>query len=160
MLLNEAHSSIRICSLSLTRYLRLSVSISKRMDALQWTPYLDECCRTLEKYGEYQSDIYLVYLVRQQHIIDKIERTFSLERQEKLDSSGRPTAPAGMYFRSLAAELRNLRDSLPLNLQQNRQSSLCLKNSHSMHVNLFCAHSFLSPSLPQYRNPPIRIWPL
>ena len=58
------------------------------MNALQWTPYLDECCRALEKYGEYQSDVYLVYLVRQQHIIEKIERTFSLERQERLDSSG------------------------------------------------------------------------
>jgi hypothetical protein len=98
------------------------------MDALQWTPYLDECCRALEKYGEYQNDIYLVYLVRQQHIIEKIERTFSLERQERLDSSGRPTAPAGMYLQSLGAELRNLRDSLPLNLQQNRQSSLLPKN--------------------------------
>ena len=98
------------------------------MAALQWTPYLDECCRALEKYGECQSDVYLVYLVRQQHIIEKIERTFSLERQERLGSSGRPTAPAGMYFQSLGAELRNLRDSLSLNLQQSGQSSPLPKN--------------------------------
>lgn len=117
------------------------------MEALQWTPYLDECCRALEKAGECQSDIYLVYLVRQQRIIEKIKRAFSHDRQEGLDS-GRSSAPVGMYIQSLGAELQSLRNSVPLKLQQNSQSSPLPKRLLLWRAYLFCLHSFLAPSLP------------
>lgn len=54
---------------------RLSANLGK-MEPLQSTPYVEECCIEIEKQQEHPSDSYLVFQVRLHNIADAAIRTF------------------------------------------------------------------------------------
>ena len=48
----------------------------KKIEGLQYSPYIDECCRDVLSNPEGESDLILVALVNIQLVIDKFERKF------------------------------------------------------------------------------------
>lgn len=73
----------------------------KKIDAMSYTKYLESCLDTLEQAQEYESDAFLVQMVRLQHLV---EDTHTLET---------PSAPMQMYVKAFEADLTRLKASNP-----------------------------------------------
>jgi hypothetical protein len=124
----------------------------KKIEGLQYSPYIEYCCQALLEAAEYESDIILVALVRVQAIIETANRN--------LLSRGRPgeKAPVWMHVKSSQFELQTYWNSLPPNVQQNRGSCHDSEflNRHAdlnfyigiLLTNYYCAElALLEPSL-------------
>ena len=81
---------------------------ARDMDAMRYTSYTDECCRTITEAAEYPSDGYLVHLVRLHRVGDRISRVLSADDFDPVPAL---SAPIGMCVRSLESELQQLKDS-------------------------------------------------
>jgi len=88
-------------------------STFKKLDGMPYTAYLERCCLALAEAEEYSTDPYLISLVRLQHFVRKIEQNLPSYELEPLWS---PTAPIGMYVKSLEGELQRFKYSLPQEL--------------------------------------------
>jgi hypothetical protein len=86
---------------------------------MQYTTYLENCCLALAEAEEYSTDPYLISLVRLQHFVRKIAQDLPSHEPEPLWN---PTAPVGMYVKSLEGELQRFRSSLP---QEQQLSGRC-----------------------------------
>lgn len=84
--------------------------VMKRVDALVWTPYLDECLRQLSREPSWEGDELLVVLVRIQLLTEQLTRA--------IWQSPESVAPA--YFSSaLKSQLLDLREKLPAQMLEN-----------------------------------------
>jgi hypothetical protein len=84
------------------------------MDSLRWTPYIDECLRSLAEAREYETDVQLVYFVRLQYVVERIYQ--SPWHDGSCFHGGLPPV---MYLRSLQAQLQEFKKGLPEYLEQN-----------------------------------------
>ena len=73
----------------------------KKIDALSYTKYLDSCLQNLEAAKEYESDLFLVQMVRLQHLAEDTHTTET------------PTAPMQMYVKAFEADLLKIRQNDP-----------------------------------------------
>jgi hypothetical protein len=95
----------------------ISVSSSfKRVDALRHSPYIEECCQVLEDSPECGTDVYLVQLIRLQHISERISQDIPLDAPASFWAS---KPPVGMYIKSFQDELANFKRALPKHIQAN-----------------------------------------
>ncbi|ODA79378.1 hypothetical protein RJ55_04971 [Drechmeria coniospora] len=87
-----------------------------RLEPMRYSPYLHQCVAELEASNEYATDATLVFLVRIQHLT---ERIFDLNAKDKTPETmpGIPTAPESAYIYAFQNELERIRNSLPQNLQ-------------------------------------------
>ncbi|UNI23349.1 hypothetical protein JDV02_009175 [Purpureocillium takamizusanense] len=87
-----------------------------RMEPMRYSSYLQKCVRELEASGEYDTDAALVFLVRVQHLTERIWDVNSGEREHEVNP-GIPTAPSSAYILAFQNELDRLRNSLPDHLK-------------------------------------------
>lgn len=86
----------------------------KRMEGLQYSPYLEHCRRSLLEYAEYESDIILAALVKIQSIVEKANRLI-LDK----DYPGGEKVPVWMHSKLAVLELHAYWESLSLGVRQN-----------------------------------------
>ncbi|KAI7540143.1 hypothetical protein KC317_g17276, partial [Hortaea werneckii] len=97
-------------------YLSSTVTTSfKRLDPLQPTKYLDECLMHLGEAREYQSDAFLVQMVRLQKVAHEATATEA------------STAPMPMYVKAFEADLERLRLQMPYQEREGDKQSTLLQ---------------------------------
>lgn len=89
-------------------------SFLQKIDALRWTPHMDECLRILDELQECPSDAVLVQQIRMQLVI---------ERVGALGVAEHPKMPMSFYLQSLRSQLREVGRVAPPQLQQDGKSS-------------------------------------
>lgn len=82
-----------------------------KIESMRYSPYLDECLRDLEASNEYESDATLVFLVKVQHLTERIHE--KNQRSVTSEDRGIPTAPKSAYISALQHELDGIREQLP-----------------------------------------------
>jgi hypothetical protein len=82
----------------------------KRLDALNWTPHMDEYLQTLSHQREWEGDDLLVAQVKVQLIIEQLTRA---------TSQSPDGIPPSYVLSSLRSQLRSTKAQLPGHLQQN-----------------------------------------
>ncbi|KAK8223547.1 hypothetical protein IWX49DRAFT_206218 [Phyllosticta citricarpa] len=115
---------------------------AKRYDSLRYSAQLDQCCRQLEEAQEYSSDRFLVYLVRLQRIVQRIERKVPID-----DLTPETTIPIAMFVKSLHGELLEYKKSLPPDMAKHRS---ILLHYDSAEVYLYEISLSSLPSTSQY----------
>ncbi|MCJ1312744.1 hypothetical protein MMC25_006420 [Agyrium rufum] len=117
----------------------LSSPAVRKIEALPFSKYMDECCNVISEAQEYQSDVFLLRLVKLQTIVDRM--TSSLP-YEDVESGQRASATTEMVIKALQNELEIFKSSLPPQLQQD--SVLLLHYySASMYLNEIALYDFL-----------------
>ncbi|KAK7720627.1 hypothetical protein SLS57_005406 [Botryosphaeria dothidea] len=87
---------------------------AKRYDSLRYNAQLAEVCRNLEEAQELPSDRFLVYLVRLQRIVQRIERKVPID-----DFTAETMIPIAMFVKALHSELEEFKESLPADVAEN-----------------------------------------
>lgn len=102
-----------------TYYLTSMMSTSfKKLSALKWSPWMTDCAATLEKEAEFQSDGFLVAMVRTQHIMEDVMNIESFD------------APVRFLANSFQADL----DSIAMPALSGRPKSLLQQQKASVHI--------------------------
>ncbi|KAJ2967614.1 hypothetical protein NQ176_g9576 [Zarea fungicola] len=87
-----------------------------RIDAMRYTSYVKECVSVLERDMEYETDITLVFLVRVQHLTQRISELNPRDNTIE-EFSSIPKAPTAVYISAFQNELDELRAKLPQHLR-------------------------------------------
>jgi len=87
----------------------------QRIDALVWTPFMDECLKMLSERPEWNGDEVLVALVRIQLLVEQLTRAV-WQSSEK--------APPGFFVSALKTQLYDLKAQFPPHIQQNRKLAI------------------------------------
>lgn len=96
-------------------YARLSSNLGK-IEPLQNTPYVEECCTEIEKQQEYSSDQYLVFQARLENVADAAIRSFPFQNAEYWSNMG--TEPICMLVKSFERDLERFKNTLEPELLQ------------------------------------------
>lgn len=91
-----------------------------RIESMRYTKYMQECLTTLESEEEYSTDVMLVFLVRIQHLTERISQLNSPDSPTE-EVVGVPTAPMSAYVSAFQAELDRIRIGLPTHLRNDRK---------------------------------------
>lgn len=91
-----------------------------RIDAMRYTSYVKECVSVLEGDMEYETDITLVFLVRVQHLTQRISELNPRDNTIE-EFSSIPKAPTAVYVSAFQNELDELRAKLPQHLRNDRR---------------------------------------
>ncbi|KAK0616755.1 hypothetical protein B0T14DRAFT_568333 [Immersiella caudata] len=84
--------------------------VMKRVDALAWTPYMDECLQLLSRQPEWDGDVLLAAEVKIQLLTEQLTRAIWQS----------PDSVAPAYFSSaLKSQLRDLQSQLPAHILRN-----------------------------------------
>lgn len=91
-----------------------------RLESMRYSSYLQECVNDLEASREFETDTTLVFLVRIQHLT---ERIFELNARDKAaeEIPGIPTAPTSAYIYAFQNELDRIRNNLPQSLKMDSE---------------------------------------
>jgi hypothetical protein len=92
-------------------------SYSQRIDALRWTPYLDECLQKLAESADHPNDILLVHVVRLQLILEKAVQIPVRNGYADAEDSGKP--PFLFYMKALQSQLQDTKRDIPPDLLKN-----------------------------------------
>lgn len=92
-------------------------SYFQRLDALRWTPYMDECIAVLTKNKERPSDAILIHLVKLQLIVENVGQASRHEGYDDATASTR--APPAFYLMALRAQLQDLKAKISPEIQGN-----------------------------------------
>ena len=92
-------------------------SYFQRLDALRWTPYLDECIAVLGEKDEYPTDLLLVHLVKLQLVVEKAVQ--APWHEERDDPNGSVRVPPIFYLKALQAQLQDFKTRTPPSIQGN-----------------------------------------
>jgi hypothetical protein len=126
-------------------HLRMS-SCFKRLDALRYTAHVEETCNALLRNPEYDSDVFLVQLVRLQQMAEKITQTLPCDAPQSFWAS---KPPMGLLVKAFQTELQSFKSALPQNLQQDRKLTLPWPSSYQTQLpNAVNSH----PTQPQWSN--------
>lgn len=79
---------------------------------MRYTSYVQECVKTLEASQEYETDITLVFMVKIQHLTQRIAELNPRDTTVE-EFSSIPKAPLSAYVSAYTHELEKLRESLP-----------------------------------------------
>ena len=104
--------------MKLTQFHRAFTFIKDGEDLRYPNDFTESCLRAIEESAEYQSDSYLVQLVKIQSIAEEINEALPRYSQ---DFSSASSAPVALCMRTLHSKLDSFRMKLPLHLQQNRK---------------------------------------
>jgi hypothetical protein len=94
----------RFIFISYAHYLRIS-SFLQKIDALQWTPHMDECLQVLEEAKECLNDRILVQQVRLQLIAEKMAQ--AILHNGAMEYTKHKTELPPLYFQSLHSQFQN-----------------------------------------------------
>ncbi|KAH8665073.1 hypothetical protein BGZ60DRAFT_529418 [Tricladium varicosporioides] len=89
-------------------------SYFQRIDALRWTPYMDECLRILETENDLPTDIILVHQVKLQLICERLSEINSMQDHELSLSASLP-----YFLKTSQAQLENFKKNIPESLRDN-----------------------------------------
>lgn len=105
-----------------------SATIFGRSESLRFSPYLQDCIRHLEASEEYETDAILAFIVRMQHLT---ERIFDLNARDKTAEEAHlvPPAPTLAYVHAFQHELDRMRNSLPPSLRTDGKNNFILQYS-------------------------------
>ena len=92
-------------------------SYFQRLDALRWTPYLDECIAVLGEKDEHPTDPLLVQMVKVQLVVEKAGQAPWHEERDDPNGSVRP--PPIFYLKALQAQLQDFKTRIPPSIQGN-----------------------------------------
>ncbi|KAH8801793.1 hypothetical protein F5884DRAFT_847663 [Xylogone sp. PMI_703] len=89
----------------------VSGSLLRKGDTLRWTKYSNECLHVLETEKEFESDIFLVQLIKLHLISERVaDAPWS---NTAIQEACYMKPPASFYLRSLESQLQNFRSSIP-----------------------------------------------
>ena len=97
-------------------------SFLQKIDALRWTPHLDECLQVLDDKQECLNDEILVQQVRLQLIAEKV--TLSTWYDGAMETAEHVKAPPSFYFQALHSQLQEVKNKFPPQSQRNGKLSL------------------------------------
>lgn len=83
---------------------------------MRYSPYLKECIKVLEESREYETDTTLVFLVKVQHLTERIHEQ-NLRNEMSQDTRGIATAPKLAYIVALQNELDRICNNLSPDIQ-------------------------------------------
>lgn len=83
-----------------------------RLEPMRYTSYVQECVKALESGKEYESDTVLVFLVKIQHLIQRVAELNPTDTTIE-EFSSIPKAPASAYVSAYQHELDRLHAELP-----------------------------------------------
>ena len=83
---------------------------------MRYTKYMQESLKVLEQEQEYETDVTLIYLVRIQHLTERISQLNSHDDPAE-EVAGLPTAPLSAYVSAFQGELDRIYNSLPPDLK-------------------------------------------
>ena len=110
-----------------------------RIDALRWTPHMEESLQILTDAKECPEDELLVTLVRIQLVMDKVHH-------HRRDSDGQ--LPSLMYTKSFQAQLEAVRNQIPQSLKQQSKSVQLSNIAHWLTIKqTLCCFTLVWPSL-------------
>ena len=89
----------------------------QRLDALRWTPYLDECIAVLGEKDEHPTDQLLVHLVKLQLVVEKAGQ--APWHEERDDPNGSVRVPPIFYLKALQVQLQDFKTRIPPRIQGN-----------------------------------------
>jgi hypothetical protein len=92
---------------------QITMTVSK-LDSMRYNSHIEDCLQAVAAAAEYETDIYLIQMVKLQKIVEEI-RVSGLYNDSSLKG------PVGMYVRSFQTALQEYKSALPANLQQNSQ---------------------------------------
>jgi hypothetical protein len=87
-----------------------------KIEPLNVTPYVEECCADLEKEQEYSTDLSVAFQTRLHCMVDASRRTFPGSGVDYFGVLG--VVPVTMLTKSFEKELDRFRTSLPPDFQQ------------------------------------------
>lgn len=89
------------------------------MDPLRYSQYMEECCQFLAQTREYDTDVFIVNLVRLQRIVEGIGQNMSPQDIVNEWWTASTLTPIGLYVQSFRNDMQKLRKSMPCHLQHN-----------------------------------------
>lgn len=95
-----------------------------QIDAMQWTPYMDECLDTLSENQESSFDELFINQVRLQLLCQQVPQALSQDR-ESGHAEG-TIVPPTFYLKALQSNLKELKGSFCPDLLQDSKSSLVM----------------------------------
>ncbi|KAK1993218.1 hypothetical protein LX36DRAFT_586828 [Colletotrichum falcatum] len=100
-------------------YLSSSIAVDNRaIDSLRYSRYMQQCMRELQESREYESDVYLVYIVKIQRLCERVaDLRFGDYDEEEADAFVR--APVSAHMMGFGAELNKLQAEMPPSLRDN-----------------------------------------
>ncbi|CAM1503117.1 Fc.00g078930.m01.CDS01 [Cosmosporella sp. VM-42] len=104
----------------------LVAALFRRGGQLPWNAYLSHCCDSLLEAHEYETDIYLVALVRMQHVVDRVYTIIPLPSAEVHESALHDPAPSvyrapyDMIINGARKELESFAKMQPDCIRQNK----------------------------------------
>ncbi|KEY71660.1 hypothetical protein S7711_09628 [Stachybotrys chartarum IBT 7711] len=100
-------------------YLSSCISIGfQQIDSMNFSPYIKQCLRDLERAPEFESDQYLVHLIRIQELSERIAQLRLLDEADQ-DSAKSSKAPLSGYMCAFETELEEMRSNMPQHLRDN-----------------------------------------
>ncbi|KND90999.1 Transcriptional regulator WAR1 [Tolypocladium ophioglossoides CBS 100239] len=99
-----------------------------KTESMRYSSYLQECVNDLEASREYGTDTTLIFLVRIQHLT---ERIFELNARDRAaeEIPGIPTAPTSAYIYAFQNELDRIRNNLPQSLKMDSTMQVYLNTA-------------------------------
>jgi hypothetical protein len=87
------------------------------MEALRWTPYMDDCVRILREERETELDFLLILQAKCHVVVDQMMHPHS---ECTADGEG-PKPPAAYFIKALQLQLQDIRQSLSAEMQTSSQ---------------------------------------
>lgn len=97
---------------------RVAVLVQKQFH-FSYTPYIEDCCKTVSDTAIEPYDKYLFYIIQLQHSVDKIDQLSARHASEL----GTPGSGAELYVTSLIADLEAFQIRLPFEISDLREWS-------------------------------------
>lgn len=94
-----------------------------RIEPMRYTSYVSQCIKTLETEQEYESDIWLTFLIKLQHLTQRISELNPTDATVE-EFSSIPKAPLSAYVAAFTNELDKLHEALPARIKENRAAQI------------------------------------
>ena len=91
-------------------------SFLQKIDALRWTPHLEECVQVLQEQAECPEDEILVQQVRLQQLVEKVNQ--SMSHDGALDAATHTKVPPAFYIQALHTQLQEIKSKFSPPAQQ------------------------------------------
>lgn len=95
---------------------RVAVLVQKQFH-FSYTPYIEDCCKTISDSAKAPYDKYLFYIIQLQNSVDKIDQLSARHASEL----GTPGSGAELYVTSLIADLEAFQTRMPFEISDLRK---------------------------------------
>jgi hypothetical protein len=105
-------------------YLTRTSTLFRRLYMFPYSSYMDMCCKSLESEHEYESDTFLVALIRLQKVHCKTMGAFPIPESDQHGNAPHDfSAASQMVMSTFRMELEALRSEIPWDLQTHCECS-------------------------------------